>query len=75
MLATGGGVALPKRSKVSNAQENESQRQGNVLDSSAPTVRRGKERETPKKKKPSALRKVRLKTVLIVFSGKRGWLR
>lgn len=30
----------------------------NVLDSSAPLVRRGKERESPKKKKPSALKKV-----------------
>ena len=30
----------------------------NVLDSSAPTVRRGKEREVPKKKKPSSIRKV-----------------
>ena len=31
----------------------------NVLDSSAPVIRRGKERESPKKKKPSAIRKVR----------------
>ena len=31
---------------------------GNTLDSSAPALRRGKERETPKKKRPSALRKV-----------------
>lgn len=30
----------------------------NVLDSSAPVKMRGKERETPKKKKPSSLRKV-----------------
>ena len=34
---------------------------GNILDSSAPATRRGKERETPKKKRPSALRKVSLK--------------
>jgi selenocysteine insertion sequence-binding protein 2 len=33
-------------------------RGGNPLDSSAPTIRRGKEREAPKKKRPSALRKV-----------------
>ena len=30
----------------------------NMLDSSAPSMRRGKERETPKKKKPTPLRKV-----------------
>ena len=29
-----------------------------MLDSSAPSMRRGKERETPKKKKPTPLRKV-----------------
>lgn len=33
----------------------------NPLDSSAPTVKRGKERETPKSKKPSPLKKVILK--------------
>ena len=33
----------------------------NPLDTSAPTVKRGKERETPKAKKPSALKKVILK--------------
>ena len=31
---------------------------GNVLDSTAPVMRRGKERETPKHKKPTPLRKV-----------------
>ena len=31
---------------------------GNVLDSTAPSVRRGKEREAPKPKKPTQLRKV-----------------
>ena len=31
---------------------------GNALDSSAPTQRRGKEKEQPKKKKLSAIRKV-----------------
>jgi len=30
----------------------------NPLDATAPTVRRGKEREIPKAKKPSALKKV-----------------
>ena len=32
---------------------------GNALDASAPLVRRGKEKEQPKKKKPTALRRVR----------------
>ncbi len=60
VVTTGGGVALPKRSKVSGTGgEDGVPRQGNVLDSSAPSIRRGKERETPKKKRPSALRKVR----------------
>ena len=31
---------------------------GNALDSSAPSLRRGKEKEQPKKKRPSALRRV-----------------
>jgi hypothetical protein len=31
---------------------------GNVLDSTAPSVRRGKEREAPKPKKPTQLRKI-----------------
>ena len=31
---------------------------GNILDSTAPQVRRGKEREKPKKRKPTPLRKV-----------------
>ena len=33
---------------------------GNVLDSTAPVTRRGKERETPKAKKPTQLRKVHM---------------
>ena len=33
----------------------------NMLDSTAPLVKRGKERETPAKKRPSALKKVILK--------------
>ena len=37
----------------------------NALDSSAPMKMRGKERETPKKKKPSSLRKVKQSVLLI----------
>lgn len=33
----------------------------NILDSTAPLIKRGKERETPAKKRPSALKKVILK--------------
>ena len=33
-------------------------RGGNILDSTAPQIRRGKEREQPKKRKPTPLRKV-----------------
>lgn len=59
-MATGGGLSLPKQSKgkvVSGSHEDGS-RSGNAMDSSAPAIRRGKEREVPKKKRPSALRKV-----------------
>lgn len=54
-------MAIPKRQKVLasvNPSKDEVTRTGNPMDSSAPTTRRGKERETPKKKRPSALRKV-----------------
>lgn len=59
-MATGGGVALHQQplKAASTVRGQEAQRSGNALDASAPTVRRGKERETPKKKRPSALRKV-----------------
>eukprot|EP00731_Ephydatia_muelleri_P017820 Em0010g918a len=49
--------ALPKKS-VPERVKDEKSIPRNALDSSAPLVRRGKERETPKKKKPSALKKV-----------------
>ena len=38
-----------------------SKRAGNVLDSTAPTVRRGKERERPKKKRKTLIKKLILK--------------
>lgn len=58
MVATGGGVALHQQQPRAAPSQESLLRGGNALDSSAPTVRRGKERETPKKKRPSALRKV-----------------
>lgn len=40
------------------SQQEVSGASGNVLDSTAPAMRRGKEREEPKAKKPTPLRKV-----------------
>lgn len=52
-------MALHKQPRVlGSSHQSELPRSGNAMDSSAPTARRGKERETPKKKRPSALRKV-----------------
>ncbi|KAI1280711.1 Selenocysteine insertion sequence-binding protein 2 [Halotydeus destructor] len=48
----------PKYRKVSVKEENTSR---NLLDSTAPKIRRGKEREFPKKKKPSAVKRIILK--------------
>ncbi len=61
LVASGGGVlTYPKQKKLESGREDntELKRTGNALDSSAPNQRRGKEREVPRKKKPSALRKV-----------------
>lgn len=58
IVATGGGVVLPKQQKMVKGAKEDGSRTGNPLDSSAPSKRRGKEREVPKNKKPSALRKV-----------------
>ena len=58
-VGTGSGAVLvPKHTQVVIAGREEVTRSGNPMDSSAPTARRGKEREGPKKKKMSALRKV-----------------
>ena len=59
MLMMGGVV---KKSTLSR-EEGRSQ-SSNVLDASAPS-KRGKERETPKPKKPSPLKKVRFTTLQI----------
>ncbi len=48
----------PPRTGSTVTPKLESQGPRNTLDSSAPSMRRGKERETPKKKKASTLRKV-----------------
>lgn len=62
VIGTGGGVAIPKHSKMlasgNSLAKDEVVRTGNPMDSSAPATRRGKEREMPKKKRLSALRKV-----------------
>lgn len=59
-VVASGNVALHQHSQPSKLTplDHIGRRTGNALDSSAPTIRRGKERETPKKRRPSALRKV-----------------
>lgn len=62
MLGTGGGAAISQRPKnLANVNPTKAElvRTGNPMDSSAPSTRRGKEREVPKTRKPSALRKVK----------------
>ncbi len=54
-----GATPIVKQPLAKSSVPRDDQRgRGNALDSSAPAVRRGKEREQPKKKKPTALRKV-----------------
>jgi len=47
-------------SSLKSFPEFQESKSGNVLDSSGVQMRRGKEREVPKAKKPSLLRKVRM---------------
>lgn len=55
-ITAGGMLIPPVKSKLEAVMGGAAPR--NVLDSSAPSVMRGKEREKPKKKRPSSLRKV-----------------
>ncbi|XP_065841806.1 selenocysteine insertion sequence-binding protein 2-like isoform X2 [Oscarella lobularis] len=60
-VAIGGGItSAPVLNPVTSAKA-EVGAPRNPLDSTAPQMRRGKERETPKVKKPSALKKIILK--------------
>ncbi|XP_065884560.1 selenocysteine insertion sequence-binding protein 2-like [Dysidea avara] len=53
--------SLSTNKPVNRGKEISSHAPHNMLDSTAPLVKRGKERETPAKKRPSALKKVILK--------------
>lgn len=68
-MVLGGGV-LPSRSSAGGTTtevRREAERPRNALDSSAPTVRRGKEREGPQRKKASALRKVQCAHIVCMW--------
>jgi selenocysteine insertion sequence-binding protein 2 len=52
------GTAIPMAYSSGDKSETPTGGTRNVLDSSAPVIMRGKEKETPKKKKPSSLRKI-----------------
>ncbi|KAL7988798.1 hypothetical protein Chor_007717 [Crotalus horridus] len=63
-LGVGGGVTLPSKesvrvTKISQSIQNNTPH--NPLDSSSPLVKKGKQREVPKPKKPTSLKKIILK--------------
>ncbi|PIO36911.1 hypothetical protein AB205_0090640 [Aquarana catesbeiana] len=64
VLSVGGGVPVLSR-EPNNISKNPQVKQGqgphNPLDSSAPLVKKGKQREVPKAKKPTSLKKIILK--------------
>ncbi|CAI9539819.1 unnamed protein product, partial [Staurois parvus] len=64
ILSVGGGVPVLSR-EPNNTPKNPQAKQGqaphNPLDSSAPLVKKGKQREVPKAKKPTSLKKIILK--------------
>ena len=52
-------VSQAKKTQITQNQSAiKAQPVGNSLDSTAPTIKRGKERENPKKKRPSKMRKI-----------------
>ncbi|XP_075684965.1 selenocysteine insertion sequence-binding protein 2 isoform X2 [Rhinoderma darwinii] len=64
VLAVGSGVPVKPREPVTvgkNPQLKQSLAPHNPLDSSAPLVKKGKQREVPKAKKPTSLKKIILK--------------
>ncbi|XP_064394353.1 selenocysteine insertion sequence-binding protein 2-like [Halichondria panicea] len=64
VFSTGSGLAVSKPTPTLHSQPAPADdakvvpRGGNMLDSTAPQLRRGKEREQPKKRKPTPLRKI-----------------
>ncbi|XP_063151315.1 selenocysteine insertion sequence-binding protein 2 isoform X2 [Candoia aspera] len=64
VLSVGGAVTLPSKESVTvtkNPQLIQGKTPHNPLDSSAPLVKKGKQREIPKPKKPTSLKKIILK--------------
>lgn len=64
VLSVGSGVLVKPREPVTtvkNPQSKQSLAPHNPLDSSAPLVKKGKQREVPKAKKPTSLKKIILK--------------
>ncbi|XP_075455986.1 selenocysteine insertion sequence-binding protein 2 isoform X2 [Ascaphus truei] len=64
VLSVGGGVPMLTREPVTVTKHQQSKQEKaphNPLDSSAPLVKKGKQREVPKAKKPTSLKKIILK--------------
>ena len=51
-------ISNSKKDKKINSTSSNKAPAGNTLDSTAPSIKRGKEREKPKKKRPSKMRKI-----------------
>ncbi|KAM3846128.1 selenocysteine insertion sequence-binding protein 2 isoform 1-T1 [Vipera latastei] len=64
VLSVGGGVTLPSKESLRVTKISQSIQKNtphNPLDSSSPLVKKGKQREVPKPKKPTSLKKIILK--------------
>ncbi|KAJ7335620.1 hypothetical protein JRQ81_013561 [Phrynocephalus forsythii] len=64
VLSVGGAVTLPSKDSMTvtkSPQLNQGKTPHNPLDSSSPLVKKGKQREVPKVKKPTSLKKIILK--------------
>ncbi|XP_072848476.2 selenocysteine insertion sequence-binding protein 2 isoform X1 [Pogona vitticeps] len=64
VLSVGGAVTLPSKESMTmtkSPQLNQGKTPHNPLDSSSPLVKKGKQREVPKVKKPTSLKKIILK--------------
>nr|XP_060618015.1 selenocysteine insertion sequence-binding protein 2 isoform X1 [Anolis sagrei ordinatus] len=64
VLSVGGAVTLPSKESMKqtkNQQLNQGNSPHNPLDSSSPLIKKGKQREVPKAKKPTSLKKIILR--------------
>ncbi|XP_003216544.2 selenocysteine insertion sequence-binding protein 2 isoform X2 [Anolis carolinensis] len=64
VLSVGGTVTLPSKepmNQTKNQQLNQGNSPHNPLDSSSPLIKKGKQREVPKAKKPTSLKKIILR--------------